>query len=280
MKKTALLCLLALSCGCAARTRRFIGYRLSGKAPLVSCRADGPAKWCVHAPKGAASRDIVYFFHYATGDERSWDRLGLARAFYGEYSRLGKPAPRAVSVSYGTHWLLTKTPGRRQTVALDDFSALRRRIEAELGAPERRYVWGMSLGGYNAAALTLSEPGLWSAAVLSCPALQPSSPYIAPPAERFARGAEGREAFTSRLAGEPAWAAENPLALAAAAGPLPPFSIEADTDDEFGFFPGAQALSQTLKKSGASVDFTATRGPHCLIDARADARFLAGLQPR
>jgi len=278
VSRAALLLLAAAACGCAARTRRFIGYRLSGEAPAsVVCGRDGAARWCVHEPKGKPSGDLVYFLHYATGDERSWERLGLARAFYGELRRLGAPAPRVVTVSYGEHWLLSSRAGLRQTVTLQDFSALRARIEKGLGPVRRRYAWGMSMGGYNAAEAALASPGDWAAVALQCPALEPESPYReAPASSPFPRENEGREMFTWRLADEAAWRADDPAARAAASRGVPRFWIEADEDDEFGFYAGALAFERALKAAGASVELVATKGEHCLIDARAAARFLAG----
>ncbi len=264
-----------LAAGCSARTRRFAAYQFAGSAPATTCRADGAARWCVHEPERPGP-DLVYFLHYATGDERSWNRLGLSRAFYSEYRRLGRPAPRVVTVSYGTHWLMTNKPGR-QTVLLAEFEELRRRIEAGLPAVGRRFAWGMSQGGYNAAEVVLSAPGLWSGAALSCPALYARSPYAKPPAPFPERGAEGRQLFTIRMADAATWEAENPLALAASAKPLPPFWIEANPDDEFGFAEGARALAETLRAAGGAATLVETPGGHCAIDARAAARFLASV---
>lgn len=264
-----------LLAACSERTRRFIGYRLTGKAPAVLCRSDGSARWCLHEPADARPDDVIYFLHYATGDEKSWDRLGLARAFYDEYRRLGRPAPRAITVSYGSHWLLTRRPGIRQTVPLEDFDALRRNIEERLGGVKRRYLWGMSQGGYNAAVLVLSNPTAWSGAALSCPAMFDSSPYAPPHDKRFGREAEGRQLFTYRMAGESAWLEDNPLALAAASPSVPPMWIEANRDDEFGFASGARALAKATH-----AQLVDSPGGHCVIDARAAARFLANLEPR
>lgn len=269
MKKMLPLTVLVLLAACSARTRRFASYRLLGTAPAVTCRAEGPARWCVHEPPGAASGDLVYFLHYATGDERSWDRLGLSRAFYAEFA--GAPAPRVVTVSYGEHWLITRERGLRQTVTLRDFDALTARIEAQLGSPRRRSVWGMSQGGYNAAVIALAEPGRWSAAALSCPALYDSSPYSAPGPGAQEREAEGRLLFTYRLAGESAWREENPLALAERQAAATPFWIEANAQDEFGFLAGSRALARRL---GARATLVESPGGHCVIDARAAARFL------
>jgi pimeloyl-ACP methyl ester carboxylesterase len=273
----ALLLTLALT-ACSARTRRFIGYQFAGPAPAAECRADGPARWCVYTPKGPTTGDVVYFLHYATGDERSWNRLGLSRAFYDEYRRAGRPAPRVVTVSYGGYWLLTATPGLRQTVPLVDFDALRVRIEKSLGPIDRRFLWGMSQGGYSAAELVLSRPDSWAATALSCPALTASSPYEVPAHETASRGPEGRLLFTYRLAGDSVWKAENPLALIDAET-TPPIWIEANTGDEFGYFKGARALADALRRSGHAARFVASPGGHCAIDARAVARFFMSVPP-
>ncbi len=270
-----LLAAIVLS-GCSARSRRFASYQFAGKAPAMTCKEDGAARWCLHETKDAGP-DLVYFLHYATGDERSWNRLGLSRAFYSEFKKLGRKAPRVVTVSYGSHWLMTNKPGR-QTVLLKEFDELRRRIEDGLGPVERRFAWGMSQGGYNAAELVLSEPGLWSGAALSCPALYAVSPYAKLDKEVWARDVEGRQLFTHRMADDATWTAENPLALAAAAETLPPFWIEANPDDEFGFADGARALAKALRDAGGAATLVETPGGHCAIDARAAARFLATIQ--
>lgn len=274
MRALPLAAVLLLS-ACSARTRRFVGYQFAGKAPAASCRQDGPAHWCVYEPPYAAQdASVVYFLHYATGDERSFNRVGLSRAFYDEYRQEGRPAPRVVTVSYGSHWLLTRAPGLRQTVTLADFEALRRRIEDEIGPVTRRAVWGMSMGGYNAAEAALSAPEEWSAVALSCPALEAASPYADPGPSPFPRALEGRQLFTHRLSGEAAWKAENPLALASAPG-APPLLIEANSDDEFGFRDGARALASAYKAAGRPVDSRESPGGHCAIDARLVARWLA-----
>lgn len=273
--RAAPLAAALLVCACSARTRRFASYQFAGKAPSVACRQDGPARWCRYEPPGpVAPGELVYFLHYATGDERSFGRLGLGRAFYDEYRRLGKPAPRVVTVSYGPHWLVAGDPGLRQTVTREEFAALRARIEADLGPVTRRSVWGMSMGGYNAAAAALAAPGEWSAVALSCPALEAVSPW-APDAPRVpARAQEGRELFTHRLAGEREWRADEPAGRASAAAP--PFLIEWNADDEFGFQDGARALARALAASGRAPQTRESPGGHCAIDARLVARFLAG----
>jgi len=278
MKFAPLLALLVLT-ACSIRTRRFIGYQFAGSAPASACAQDGPARWCVYTPSGPTDDGVVYFLHYATGDERSWNLLGLSRAFYAEYRRAGRPAPRVVTISYGGYWLLTRTPGLRQTVSLADFEALRARIEAKIGPVSRRAIWGMSQGGYNASVAVLSHPSEWSAAVLSCPALVPSTPYVVPPSESWPRGPEGRLLFTYRLAGEDAWKAENPLGLVGAAASPPPFWIEANVSDEFGYVEGARALAAALRGAGDPVEFVESPGGHCAIDARAAARFFLSRSP-
>ncbi len=87
----------------------------------------------------------------------------------------------------------------------------------------------------------------------------------------------GRLLFTYRLGGEAAWSEIDPAALASRAPSAPPFWIEADAGDEFGFLSGARALAAALRSRGDAVDFTVLPGGHCAIDARAAAAFVARL---
>lgn len=238
---------------------------------------------CRFSPKdGPVDEDsVLYFLHYATGDERSFARIGLARSFFARYRRRGKPAPRVVAVSFGEHWILSREPGKRQIVPLEPFL----RTLTELApAARRRYIWGMSMGGYNSAVLALSAPEQWRAAALSCPALHAESPFldsIEPgllklPGATATAVQDGRVLFTTRMAGPEVWDRENPVTLARHAG-TPAFLIQANAQDEFGFVPGARALAAALREGHASVDLRELPGGHCVINGAEVADFLIDL---
>lgn len=205
---------------------------------------------------------VLFFLHYATGDDRSFARIGLALSFFARYRKRGRLPPRVVSVSYGTHWVLSSEPGKRQVILLEPFLKTLKGLEPK---PARRYLWGMSMGGYNSAVAALSAPEDWSAAVLSCPALHTTNPF--------------QDSIEPELLGLPGARGENVRDGRALVRPgkLPSFLIEGNGRDEFGFAPGARALAAALREAGAAVEHRELPGGHCVIDGASVADFLIGL---
>jgi pimeloyl-ACP methyl ester carboxylesterase len=284
------LCLLLSACG-AGFYLHHGKYLLAGAKPAVNC-GEGPGfKYCLHEGPHGDGRDALYFLHYANGSELSWSKIPLARAYYAEFHKRGLPAPRVVSVSYGTHWNLLDKGGRLPGGGLFDHfvSTAMPFLEARLGKPGRRFIWGMSQGSLNGALLVLKRPELWSGAVFSCPAwfTIPVHADDKTVAEFVARtradpkvARSGLDFIRERTAGPEEWAREEPLARAAAASRLPPLSVDCTTGDEYGFFEGARRFSEILKARGEPVTFRAERGSHCQLDARAASAFLADISAR
>jgi pimeloyl-ACP methyl ester carboxylesterase len=284
----ALLASALSSCSSARFYSHFVPYYFSGKAPKAEC-AEGPGfKYCLHrSPNGDDdASSALYFLHYANGSERSWSKIPVARVYYDEFRRRGVKPPRVVTVSFGTHWTLFDEPGPlspegRYPVFVGRVMPF---VEGKLGAPKRRFLWGMSQGGLNAAELLLRSPGSWQAAVLSCPALYGLDLYasdrlVADFARRHGvrpkKVRSGMDLVRERVAGPEAWRREDPLDRAKTAAELPPVYIGASTEDEFGFYEGARMLAETLRETGQPVVFHEDQGSHCALDARAAAAFLA-----
>lgn len=279
----AALALLSTS-GCAFRRNwNFTKEYLAGPAPLVACfeGKDG-LKGCRWTPKSGPVDDktLLVFLHYATGDERSFGTIGLARSFFARFRKQGKPAPRVLTLSYGEHWVLSRDPGKREVVPLEAFARLIEELEP---SAVRRFAWGMSMGGYNSALLALSTPN-WAGAALSCPALHTQNPFDDAMEAELQRlpGAvtetvkDGRALFTTRLGGAETWERENPLALAREARGVP-MLIEPNLKDDFGFLPGARALAEALRAAGRPPVYRELPGAHCVIGAADVADFMMAL---
>jgi hypothetical protein len=271
--------LLAALLSQACAWRRDVGFarqRLTGAAVASDCFRDGAAAVCRWTPKGVEEDPdaVLYFLHYATGDERSAVRVGVLQSFYRRYEKAGRRPPRVFSISYGDHWLISAKPGQRQVVPRAEFEDLLRRQEKE--RPARRYLWGMSMGGYNSAEEALSAPRDWTAAVLDCPALVLDEPFHPDPTLN-PKQKSGRDLFAYRLGGPDVWKEESPLVLASRPGPKPAFLVEANAADEFGFQPGARAFVDALKAQGGAAEFRMIPGTHCAVDGRAAAEFLLSL---
>lgn len=245
-----------------------------GKSAAADCWDAGRYKACVYRSRTGPRDDraLVWFFHYAEGNERSLGSIGLARAFFARLARVGAAAPAVVSVSFGDHWLLSEADGKRQVVRLDDFQqSVMAEVEKRLGAPERRYAWGMSMGGYNAAEIALRRPALFSRVALSCPALYAEDPFTT--RGKTAQEDDGRNLFRYRLNGSAQWSADDPSALARAAKDSPPFLIQPNRADEYGFQDGGRALAAAL---GSRARLSEAKGGHCVVNAAEAADFLGG----
>lgn len=280
-RATSLLAALAAAslCACAGprahfgRAAHYLGYIATGKAPQTECWDAGRYRACAFRSRSGPRDDraLVWFFHYADGDERSFEKIGLARAFFARLARDGAAAPTVVGVSFGSHWLLSATEGRREVVLVSDFeNSVLADVEKRLGVPERRVAWGMSMGGYNAAELALRRPKLFARVALSCPALYLENPFTSK--GRTVTEEDGRALFRYRLNDAAHWAADNPVALAQASERLPPFLLQPNRADEYGFLDGARALAAALSPRAVLAP---ADGIHCVVDAKQAADFLA-----
>lgn len=267
----------------------YAGYFNDGPKPKAECGEAQGFRYCLHqAPKGVVDDpdSILYFLHYAGGDERSWSRIPISRVFYAQFKKRGLPAPRVATVSYGPYWNLFDKPGPKHPVGL--FSEFTGKvmpfIEGKLGRPQRRYIWGMSQGGLNSSLLVLKRPELWSAAAFSCPAWY-TIPIFAQATEVTDYVERNRseakkvrtvlDLIAERVAGPEEWAVEDPLKRALTAKGLPPIYINCTRQDEYGFFEGSRAMADTLKSQGHDVTFHEENGAHCQLDAVKASSYLA-----
>ena len=268
---------------------------LSGCAPAVmrrppAVRADcgrGPGfDYCLYVPEGQPPSDTVLYFMHGGGESAShWGRWRPAEDLARAYRERGLPVPTVASISYGKLWVLTERGSSKDSGLLERFTdEAIPFIEAKTGAPKRRLLWGLSMGGFNAVQLLLKRPGLWASAVLSCPAVTVLAPTAGPAEvkEYVARtGADASKAgwmfdYTKRYFPDDAsWARADPMRLAGAAGALPPVFLECGDRDEWGFFEGAERLAKTLEGGGHAVTFDRVAGgKHCVVDSGRVARFL------
>ncbi|MEE8425629.1 MAG: hypothetical protein V3S11_07350, partial [Elusimicrobiota bacterium] len=294
--RIAVLLSLFLFSGCAvqrgriARWFHFVSYVPDGPAPKTECRKVEDFSYCVDIPpkKVKASPDsLLYVLHHAGGGPRSWSGSPAPRVLYARFRKAKIPPPVIVSVSYGPFWTLMDAPGSKQKALFESFiSTTMPRIEADVGAPKKRLLWGVSQGAFNGAQLIFKRPKLFDGAVLSCPAIYTIPLYSGEEAIRkytLRTKADpysvvwGIELLRPLVGGPEAWEKENPLALARTAKGLPPVMIQANVKDEFGFFEGGKLLAEILKNRGEPVEFRRNSGSHCAVDPRQASDFLIDL---
>jgi pimeloyl-ACP methyl ester carboxylesterase len=213
----------------------------------------------------------------------------MSRVYYAEFKRRSLPAPRVATVSYGPYWNLFDKPGPKSSALFPEFvEKAMPFIESRLGGGlPRRYLWGMSQGGYNGSLLLLKRPELWSGAVFSCPGWYTISVFAGPKemADYISRtqanrtlAEGGMRTIRECLAGPEEWTREDPLIRAALAWNLPPVYVDSTSEDDYGFHEGAQRFVEILRGRGQRVFFRSGPGAHCELDARGAASFLASLE--
>lgn len=267
---------------------------LAGCAPVLrepplftrQCGTAHGFKYCIH-PDGAGkpTDTVLYFLHGGGDSEKGWRSWPLSQDFVRRFRDRGVPAPTVVTISFGKLWILSET---RTAPDGDLFYRFVNEampfVEEKVGRPRKRLLWGMSMGGFNAAQLALKRPELWSATVLSCPAVT----VLAPTAS-----VEERAAYSERTGAKRSkvdwmfaqsrrvfptvelWERHDPLRLARGEAKLPPFLIECGDKDEWGFYEGAEKLSKELAQRGGEVRFEPVpNGAHCAVDADKVLGFL------
>jgi len=281
----------------AALAAVFLLQACASKAPvktensedvLRTCAEATGVDYCIYQPRSESARDpsaVLYYLHGAGEDERSWGKWKTAKLFIREYLRAGKKVPTVISVSHGKLWILSQGGRGRAAKPLDAFiKEIMPAIEGSLGQVERRDLWGLSMGGFNAAQLLFKHPGLWRRAVLTCPAVT----TLAPAASRGEY-----DAFIDRTGSEPRrvswalersretfpdpilWALHDPIALAAAAETIPPLLVECGDQDEYGFHEGASRLVEAVRDTGLWAEFRSIKGgKHCASEPEAVLAFL------
>lgn len=269
----------------------FVPFFFAGPPPDYQC-GDGPGfRYCVYDPPYGVIEDpdsVVYFLHYGSGDEKSWRRVPISRVFYAEYRRRGLLAPKVISLSYGPYWRFVASVGGKtpSPMVSDFFNDALPWLDSKFGVPKRRFLWGMSQGGLSAATILLSKPELWSAVVLTCPALYSIDLFSAK--EKVAVFAQanglslgkvewGMALINNRVRSAEDWKREDPLLWASRASlkKFPPLYVEANRSDDFGFNFGARAFAAALSRAGRAADYREIPGGHCEVDAWAESRFLA-----
>ncbi|MBI4346166.1 MAG: alpha/beta hydrolase [Elusimicrobia bacterium] len=243
-------------------------------------------RYCIYTDSNGKPSDTTLYYLHGKGDsELQWGQSPIASDMVRHYRAKGLPAPTVVSISFGKIWVLTERGTSVGAGLLERFvEQAMPAAEARTGSPRKRVLWGLSMGGFNAAQLLLKRPSLWKAAVLSCPAVTPLSPF-GPEKERrdYAKRTGAAMEKLDYLLGQqkrvfptrPAWDRHDPLRLAREASDLPPTLVACGDADEWGFYEGSRRLSETLASQGQRVRFdTIPKGRHCAVETQRVLDFL------
>ena len=249
----------------------------------------GATEWsyCVSRFRNSKNPDILYYLHGIGGNSKSWsDNYAKANS---PWKFRPSQEPTVVSISFGEIWLLAQKNASEITGELMDFilDEAMPEIEASLeGFKGKRFLVGLSMGGFNATQLYLWHPGPFAKVALLCPALAEISPYVSdseyddfirrtqadPEKARFTRGII-QYAFKD----ETQWALASPFQIGPELlNPMhPPLFISTGQEDDFGFFEGGKGFADLARTKGVhEVKWAPINGKHCSFDADALFQFL------
>ncbi len=268
--------------------RRLGRQELTFNPAQQSCFTGGDQwNYCVHSTPTDKPDTYLYVFHGKDQNEKSWSETAFYSGLLQRYwQQTYRRTPVVITVSLGPIWLITPPLSKEGTGTLDLFNQeVFKKIEADIGAPQQRFLMGVSMGALNALSLTLNNPKLFQRVVVLCPPVFKISPY-ASSRELLSflksSGAQVKSLFTligigqTYFANDHEWNLFSPLEIAKGitAAKLPPLYITSGLRDEFGNFLAVEELVESLKSRGAKVDWRPNSGDHCSVDIVSLAEFL------
>ena len=240
--------------------------------------------YCDHQLAGSTSQDVLYYFHGLYGSELEWQNSLVLDETYAAW---GLSAPRVITISYGTVWLLAeKNEGQASGLYEHLVHTALPYLEKQLHVnPVHRLLMGASMGGFNASQVYLKNPELFYKVALACPAITSVSPYAS--SDEISSYISRTGALNSyvdtalRLSSiyfpsPESWSQSDPIELAKqrVTEKFPDLFVSGGTEDEFGFQEGGKIFAETVALKGAKATWTALPGLHCTYDVSGTAQFL------
>jgi S-formylglutathione hydrolase FrmB len=220
----------------------------------------------VHLPPsygaGSAVYPVVYALHGLFEDSRFWEGRGLAAMLDDLWARRAVPEFVLVAVDGGNSFFANSPLGRYEDLVTQDAIAFAESSYRVRRDRRGRGLLGVSMGGYAALRIALSQPDRFAVAATHSAML-----LAAPPRPGQGAGAYQLAAF-ARVFGEPPdlalWRANDPLEWAqrADAGSTPALSFDCGDRDRYGLAAGHEELHRRLVARGIAHAFSLHPGDH------------------
>jgi S-formylglutathione hydrolase FrmB len=249
------LVLLAVPAAAEVRSGSFLSQALGREVRYV---ADLPPSYA----RSDSRYPVVYALHGLFEDASFWERRGLAADLAAERSAGRVRDFIVVAVDGGNSFFVNHAGGAFQDLVTRDLIA---HVDATFRTiPQRdaRGLLGVSMGGYAALRIALSDPGRFAAVATHSAMLLTRPPTAAEGAGRYQM-----QAF-ARVFGDPIdaalWTANDPLALAEKADPqaLPALRFDCGREDRYGLFAGQRELERRLTARGVTLEAELPPGDH------------------
>lgn len=250
----------------------------------TDCGTERGWNYCVHRYSGG-NPDVLYYIHGYTDSRFGW-LVGMGDEDHGDVSRLqeklGANSPTVVLISYAgsplDSWLLYSGDTRvnePKVATLKHFTSVAmpfiEKNHRVMGSGGKRILYGMSMGGFNAAQLCMRRPDLWSRCLLQQALLSTQDPFTDPMDYTFLAGYMIRANF------EPSeWRASNPVNMINSIDVrlLPPILVTGAVNDEMGFFNDDHQFATKMKQRGANVQWRQYPGDHSSFDPNVVYEFV------
>ncbi|NCN27423.1 hypothetical protein GW915_07585 [bacterium] len=251
--------------------------------------------YCVTTTVGSQSKDVLYFFHGAFGNEKNWtgginaDMRQRVRLYWQES---GYDAPTVISLSLGTLWMVRDHESKDGDLANLDLitnSLIPELEDKHLGGElqGRRLLMGVSMGGFNALTLMMKRPELWNKAAIIAPMIPLCDPWISDIKQYICVSSDENKnnLFLAKIAHDlvkaqfplpEQWESANPLNLAKSElNPNSvPFLLTVGNIDSFGFYTNGKQFAERAQNLGAPITWLPTGYKHGVYDAEVLAEYL------
>jgi len=227
-----------------------------------------------------ANANVIYYLHGMGGSEKTWSTATQYRPLRSQWqaSAAMMNAPVVISISLGPLWLLTETPkiGPRslQAMFVDDIMP---KIESRFAIRKpHRIALGESVGGFNAVQLLVKENAKFAKVALVCPAIATIGPLSSDDEvntyiqrhQPYVQAEWVKNSMTltrNEFPTEIDWLKHDPFMLVIRLSrQSPKLFVTCTTQDEHGFFEGAQRFAREALAQGVQTRWVPIiGGSHC-----------------
>lgn len=211
---------------------------------------------------------VLYFLHGMNGNEREFERRGVAAAI-SKMREEGKIGEFIIVSPAGENsfYLNAKNGVRYEDAIIKDLIPYIEKNYRAIGTPSARSIQGISMGGWGALCLAFKHPEMFSTVTAHCAALVPELPHP--------QGGDRRSQFLLQLIGrifgdppdEEYFKANNPIFvveqnLAAIKKSRIKIYFDCGEQDRYGFQEPNKAFDEKLTKLGLAHEFHMFPGGH------------------
>lgn len=209
---------------------------------------------------------VIFFLHGANENEKRWSTRGETDLMLDRMVAAGEIGEFIVAIPFGANSFYTNTLSgvRWEDMVITEFIPMIESENRAIGTRAGRAISGTSMGGYGALKIAMKRPDLFGS-------VSAHSAMLLADFESTTISPRRREVFlalfdsifgVSESMGY--WNENNPLRMARESNDLEGLKIYFDcgTEDDYGFFVGAQMLHETLEGRGIEHEFHLYPGGH------------------